>query len=452
MTTATAMADALARGEVTSAQLVADAIDRARQPDSAAVMITVTGERAGYQAEAGDRRRLRRAPRSRLDGVPIAWKDVFDIQGTVTTCGSASHLHDVSAAVDSHLIRRAHDSGLVTVGKTNLSEFAFSGLGINLCFGTPANPVDPELVPGGSSSGSAVAVARGIVALAVGTDTSGSVRVPAAYCGIVGYRASPGRYGPNDFAPLSATLDSVGLFARTVDDIIALDGVLARARADSRSLPPRFVVPTGEWTEDIAPEIAADLARAIAEFRRAGADISVRRLPSLVAAQELMDRSGTIVGAEAFQLHRHRLDSTMPIEPATRRRLETNTHTADSIAPVYAAMSGLRAEFAAELGGATLLCPTVRHAPPRLADLRSDPVHYDSANATTLRTTMLLSYLGTCGITLSTTASGYPPGTALLLSRPPGHDSALLAHADWTQRVIADAAAPPRRGEPTRRG
>ncbi len=451
MTTATAMAEALARGEVTSAQLVADAVDRARQPDAAAVMITVTGERAGYQAEAGDRRRLRRTPRSRLDGVPIACKDVFDMQGTVTTCGSASHLHDVSAAVDSHLIRRAHDSGLVTVGKTNLSEFAFSGLGINLCFGTPANPVDSELVPGGSSSGSAVAVARGIVPLAVGTDTSGSVRVPAAYCGIVGYRASPGRYGPHDFAPLSTTLDSVGVFATTVDDIIELDRVLAPARTDSRSLPPRFIVPAGEWTEDTEPAIAADLACAIAELRSAGADIRVRELPALSAAQELMDRNGTIVGAEAFRLHSHRLDSTMPIEPATRRRLESNTHTADSIAPVYAAMSGLRAEFAADLGDATLLCPTVRHAPPRLADIRSDPVRYDSANASTLRTTMVLSYLGTCGISLPATGSGSLRGTGLLLSRPPGHDSVLLAHAGWAEPIIAGRAAPPR-GESARLG
>ncbi|WP_433709559.1 amidase family protein [Nocardia sp. CA-084685] len=451
MTTATAMAEALARGEVTSAQLVADTIERARQPDSAAVMITVTGERAGYQAEASDRRRLRRNPRSWLDGVPIACKDVFDMQGTVTTCGSASHLHDVSAAVDSHLIRRAHDSGLVTVGKTNLSEFAFSGLGINLCFGTPANPVDPELVPGGSSSGSAVAVARGIVPLAVGTDTSGSVRVPAAYCGIVGYRASPGRYGPHDFAPLSATLDSVGVFAMTVDDIIELDRVLAPARNDSRLLPPRFIVPAGEWTEDTESAIAADLAHAIAELRSAGADIRVRELPALAAAQELMDRDGTIVGAEAFRLHGHRLDSTMPIEPATRRRLESNMHTFDSIAPVYAAMSGLRAEFAAELGDATLLCPTVRHAPPRLADLRSDPAHYDSANASTLRTTMVLSYLGTCGISLPATGSGSLPATGLLLSRPLGHDSALLAHASWTQPIIAGRAAAPR-GESARHG
>ncbi|MEC3954658.1 amidase family protein [Nocardia sp. CDC153] len=426
MTTVTAMSRALAAGETTSARLVAAAIDRARQPDSAAVLLTVTAERARYQADAADRRRLRDARRGPLDGIPIAWKDVFDVQGTVTTSGSAAHQHDAPAAVDGRLVRRAHDAGLVTIGKTNLSEFAFSGLGINSHFGTPANPIDPLSIPGGSSSGSAVAVARGIVPLAVGTDTSGSVRVPAAYCGVIGYRASPGRYGPNDFAPLSATLDSVGIFATEVHDIIALDRVFAPARREEQLSPRRFVVPEGEWTADLAPGIAADFAAALAEIRSAGADIRVRRLESLHAAQALMDRAGTIVGAEAYLLHRHRLDSSLPIESATRRRLESNSSTADSIAPVYARMSALREQFAAELEGATLLCPTVRRPPPHLADLR-DPAAYDGANAAVLRTTMLLSYLGSCGISL-------PVGTSaggLLLSLPSGCDVELLAHADW---------------------
>ncbi|WP_406230747.1 amidase family protein [Nocardia sp. NBC_01009] len=447
MTTATAMAQALASGEATSAQLVTAAIDRARQPDSAAVMITVTGERARYQAQASDLRASRGARRSRLDGVPIAWKDVFDVQGTVTTCGSASHLHDEPAVVDSHLVRRVHNSGLVTIGKTNLSEFAFSGLGINLCFGTPANPLDPELITGGSSSGSAVAVARGIVTLAVGTDTSGSVRVPAALCGIVGYRASPGRYGPHDFAPLSATLDSVGVFATTVEDLAALDRVLLPTRPRRRPLPLRFVVPAGEWSQDTTAEIADDIDVAVAELRAAGADVQFRHLPSLSTAQSLMDDIGTIVGAEAYRLHRHRLDSTMPIEPATRRRLESNTHTADSIGPVYAAMSALRAEFAADLDDATLLCPTVRRMPPRAADLQSDADWYDSANAAVLRTTMVLSYLGSCGITLPAPAVRPGPRTGILLSRPSDDDMALLDCAAWVQRVtnptIGKSPTPP---------
>ncbi|MFE7722464.1 amidase family protein [Nocardia rhizosphaerihabitans] len=497
--TAIATAQAVTAGETTATAVVEDAIAAAHQPDSASSMIAVTDERARFQAAASDRRARRGIRRSVLDGVPIVWKDLFDVQGTVTTRGSASHQHDEPAAVDSELVRRAHDSGLVTVGKTNLSEFAFSGLGINTCFGTPANPVDPELIPGGSSSGSAVAVARGLVALAVGTDTSGSVRVPAALCGIVGFRASPGRYGPHDFAPLSPTLDSVGLFATTVADIAALDGVLipathramhplgrvaddtqcvadktqrvvddtqrvaddtrhvadgARHAADNtphaadntqraaagaladlrRWPPPRFVVPTGEWTEDLAAPVADAFATTIAQMRTAGADIEVRPVPSLDAAQRLMDEHGTIVGAEAYRLHSYRLTSTMPIEAATRRRLRANAHTAGTIGPVYAAMPDLRAEFAAELGNAMLLCPTVRCLPPRIADPQTDPDRYDSANSAVLRTTMVLSYLGSCGISVPTPSGA--PGRAVLLSLPAGGDDALLAAAAWSEWAL----------------
>jgi hypothetical protein len=149
-------------------------------------MLTVTAERARAEAAAGPRRRRTRTARSDLDGVPITWKDVFDVEGTVTTAGSASRSGYPRAAVDSRLVRRARDLGLVTVGKTNLSEFAFSGLGVNEHFGTPPNPNDAALVPGGSSAGAAVAVTAGVAPLAMGTDTSGSVRVPAPSAGASG--------------------------------------------------------------------------------------------------------------------------------------------------------------------------------------------------------------------------------------------------------------------------
>lgn len=437
MTTATASARAVTTGETTAVELAEEAISRARQPDSSSVLITLTTERARRQAEASDRRAGRGVRRGMLDGVPIVWKDLFDIQGTVTTLGSASHLYDEPAAVDSPLVRRAHDSGLVTLGKSTLSEFAFSGLGINPRFGTPANPLDAAVVPGGSSSGSAVAVANGLVLLAVGTDTSGSVRVPAALCGIVGFRTSPGRYGPHDFAPLSPTLDSVGLFATTVADIAALDSVLLPAGSPrfSPAPRPRFVVPAGEWSEDLAPPVAAAFAAAVARLRAAGAEIETRVLPSLRTAQHLMDTHGTIVGAEAYRLHGHRLSSTLPIDEATRRRLAANADTPDTITPVYTAMPDLRTAFAADLAGAILLCPTVRHPPPRLADLHADPTRYDTANATLLRTTMLLSYLATCGISLPTPH----PHTAVLLSLPPTTDPTLLATAEWTERALGTA-------------
>ncbi|MFQ6392682.1 amidase family protein [Nocardia sp. KC 131] len=446
------MSAALRAGRVTATQVAATAAELARAPRSKTGLITATDELAREQAEHSQRRHNDGSRRSALDGVPIVWKDLFDIRGTITTCGSATRAESRPAEHDSHLVRQAHGSGLITIGKTNLSEFAFSGLGINSHFGTPINPLDPRRVPGGSSAGSAVAVAAGVVPLAVGTDTSGSVRVPAAYCGIVGYRATRGRYGPHDFAPLSPTLDSIGTFATTVEDVIAFDEVITGRHTPRPCRAPVFIVPLGEWSEDTTPDIDDQFASVVAELRSAGAQIVGRRLPSLSAAQALLDTHGTIVGAEAFLLHHRHLDHPL-VEAATRRRLTANASTATTIEHGYAAMSTLRQSFAAELDGAALLCPTVRHPPPMLAPLEHDAGRYDRANTSTLRTTMLLSYLGTCGITIPAPITA--PGTraGILLSRPGNDDNLLLSEARWTESVIEVAKHRHREeaADPTRR-
>lgn len=439
MSIATALGAALDRRETTATRLTATSLDLSHRYASDAAMISLTEDLALRQAAASERRRELGHPRGPLDGVPIAWKDVFDVRGTVTTSGSAAHADDLPAVNDSYLVRKAHRRGLITLGKTNLSEFAFSGLGINTYFGTPTNPFDASLVPGGSSSGSAVAVARGIVPFSIGTDTSGSVRVPAAYCGIVGFRVSAGRYGPHDFAPLSRTLDSIGAFAKTVTDVIALDRALGPGIFRYQAGIPTFVIPAGEWSEDTTPEVGADFAAVVDALRAGGAKVVIRELRSIVAAQTLTDRYGTIVGAEAYQLHHHRLDSSMPLEDATRRRLLDNARTCAGIGAVYAEMPALRAAFAEELAGATLLCPTVRHLPPSIGELRADAGRYDAANASTLRTTMVLSLLGTCGITLPAPAGAGRPPAGALLSRPCHEDDILLQHAAWSERALYKA-------------
>ncbi|WP_396921263.1 amidase family protein [Mycolicibacterium sp.] len=410
-------------------------LTRAAAPAARAALITTTAERAVHEAELSDARRRAGRPRSELDGVPIVWKDLFDVAGTVTTCGSASHAARPAAASDSPLVRRAGRLGLVTLGKANLSEFAFSGLGINAHFGTPANPLDPALVPGGSSAGSAVAVTSGIAPVAIGTDTSGSVRIPAAFCGCVGFRASPNRYGPNDFTPLSPTLDCVGILARTVAPIRALDRLLAgTAGTDGASDPPRFVVPAGEWIDDCTPGVRGAFETAVELLRGQGFSVSAQRIASLAAAQRLLDRHGTIVGAEAHDRYGHHVSSPH-IEPATRRRLQRNAHI--DAAPVRAGMPGLRRQFRAELAGALLLCPTVRHEPPRIDTLLASEARYDAANAATLRTTLVLSYLGTCGISVPLRVSGIPVPIGLLISAPAGADADLLDQAALVTRYTS---------------
>ena len=313
---------------------------------------------------------------------------------------------------------------MVTIGKTNLSEFAFSGLGINRHFGTPVNPVDAALVPGGSSSGAAVAVASGIVPFAVGTDTSGSVRVPAAFCGCVGYRASHHRYGSNDFRALSPTLDAVGLMGRTVDEVRMLDRLLLGTPGRVTAPHPlRVVIPAGEWVDDCTPGVRASFGAAVDALRTAGVAVTTVHLDSLREAQHLIDAHGTIVGADAHATYGHLSSTPTGIESATRRRLARNAEAGHRVGPLREAMPLLRHRFRDELGDAMLLCPTVRHEPPRIADLLANEAAYDAANASTLRTTMVLSYLGACGVTLPV------PGCGLLMSAPEGGDDVLLATA-----------------------
>ena len=406
---------------------------RMHEAGANASMITVTEHRARQEAELSDQRRANGATLSSLDGVPVVWKDVFDVVGTVTTCGSASRRNRPPAQRDGALVRRAHQLGMLTVGKTNLSEFAFSGLGINSTFGTPINPLDPLWVPGGSSSGAATAVATGIAPLAVGTDTSGSVRVPAAFTGCVGFRSSPQRYGTNDFCPLSPTLDSIGIIGRSVDLIREFDRLLTTS-ADPGRAPtyPRVIVPAGEWIEACTPTVRGAFVGAVERLRAAGVSVSTVEMVSLREAQRLMDENATIVGSEAFLRYGHLLACRAAIEPATRRRLINNRGSERAVRPVRAAMVGLRKMFTAELGGSLLMCPTVRHEPPAIEPLLQSSELYDAFNASTLRTTMALSYLGTCGLSLP--IGDQPVG--LLLSAPAGGDSSVLEFGSLIADVV----------------
>ena len=421
---------------MTAADRCERALALSLDPEVRAAMITVTAQRARAEAEASDGRRRTGSPRSDLDGMPITWKDVFDIEGTTTTAGSAKG--SGTAARDSGLVRRAGELGLVTVGKTNLSEFAFSGLGINQRFGTPTNPNDAALVPGGSSSGAAVSVAAGVVPLAVGTDTSGSIRVPAAFCGCVGFRASKHRYGADDFVPLSPTLDSVGILARSVGHIAALDRLLAVGprRNGNHDKAIRAVVPAGEWVDECSPAVGALFDAAVGALRDNGVAVDVVPLTSLTEAQRLMDAHGTIVGAEAYARYGH---SPAALEPATRRRLDNNVDTERTVGAVRSAMPTLRRRLTTELGGAVLLCPTVRHEPPRIDEVLADDERYDATNASTLRTTMVLSYFGMCSISLPLAGPDGRSTVGLMASLPHGEDDRLLTVADRIANYLGAA-------------
>ncbi len=416
-------------GAMTPMALVERVLDRRLDDRS---FIQVTGDQALIDASRATTRRQSGRSLGRLDGLPIGVKDCIDVAGVVTTNGSLVARSAGPAKADAGIVRMLRGRGAVVVGKTNQSELAFSGLGMNPHFGSPRNPV-PGLearVTGGSSSGSASAVAAGHVALAIGTDTSGSVRVPAAFCGVVGYKASDGRLPLDGIRPLSPTLDSVGILTRTVDDLrYAVDALSpSRARPGAPSGPMLFVVPDDEIVTACDPEVRAWFHRQVDELDRVdGVIVEERRLPVLAEAQELMDAHGTLVAADAYGLYGRYLlgGPANELDSALARRLGAAALLGPDIEVVRRALPILRRRLARELDGALLLSPTVRHRPPLIDEARCSAAAFDALNARTLRTTMVLSYLGMPGVSVPK-GNGRSLGLGLLVSGPWGEDDRVL--------------------------
>jgi aspartyl-tRNA(Asn)/glutamyl-tRNA(Gln) amidotransferase subunit A len=393
-----------------------------RRAGESTAFITVTAERA-----------RREGP-----GPLVAWKDLFDVAGTRSTNGSVTRQDAPVATADAPVVRNLASAGAVCVGKTNQSEFAFSGLGLNPHFGNPVNPLAPDRVPGGSSSGSVVAVADGIVDLAVGTDTSGSVRIPAAFCGVVGYKASIDRYDRTGMLPLAPSFDTIGVFSRDVAGAVQADAWLRGRTVALAEVEFRCVVPTGDLVDDCEPSVRDAFEETVSTLCRAGVVVERRPLSSLDEAQKVMDLHGTLAVAEAYERHGHHLTKPGAIDPLVLRRLGDFDGSGAPV--VRAAQAGLRARFVDELAGAVLLCPTVRDPAPPVAPLLADLDLMAAANRRALRTTMLLSYFGLPGVALPHgTLPGGLRGSGLL-STPPGEDDRLLAVATAVWPILAGGA------------
>lgn len=418
-------------GLVTPEDLVHEFLGR--PPDDGS-FIRITTDRAHQDAVLATRRLRRDGPVGPLDGLPVAIKDCIDVAGVPTTNGSLVARSTTVARKDAGIVRMLRRQGAVVVGKTNQSELAFTGLGLNPHYGSPGNPLfeTPPRVTGGSSSGSAVAVAAGHVPLAFGTDTSGSVRVPAAFCGVVGYKASEGRFPMDGVRPLAPTLDSLGLFTRTVADLcIAVEALqpgprrLRGLRAPARTV---LVVPEHEVVTACEPEVRSWFDRQLDDLARVpGMVVEERPLPVLADAQALMDDHGTLVAADAFALYGRYLVGTSAtgLDPAVARRLRMASSLGTGVEVVRRSMPALRRRLERELDGALLLCPTVRHRPPLLSEVAASPAAFDEVNARTLRTTMLLSYLGMPGVSVPRGA-GRRVGFGLLVSSTWGQDDRVL--------------------------
>ncbi|MGH7210919.1 MAG: amidase, partial [Acetobacteraceae bacterium] len=379
---------------------------------------------------------------------PVAWKDLFDMAGETTTAGSAVYRRRPPAAADAPAVGHLAAAGMVALGKVNLSEFAYSGLGLNPHFGTPRAPWDRTgagRVPGGSSSGAAVSVSDGMALAAIGTDTGGSCRIPAACCGVVGYKPTARRVPIAGVLPLSPTLDSVGPLANSVVCCAIVDAVIA-GDAPAPPVPAsvaglRLLVAENFFLDGLDEAVGVAFERALAALSAAGARIERGRLLVLEGAREA-NRNGGFSPPEAYAWHRDLLARRgAEYDPRVRARIE---HGAAMAAHEYVALVAARARLRGEADTATagfdaVLAPTMPIVPPRIEALAKDE-GYLRANALVLRNTFLVNFLDRCAISVPMHRPGEAPAGLMLIGETMG-DARLFAVAAAVERVVRGQAA-----------
>jgi aspartyl-tRNA(Asn)/glutamyl-tRNA(Gln) amidotransferase subunit A len=396
-----------------------------------------------------------------LHGQPWVAKDLFDVKGQPTTAGTHL-LAEATAHEDSAAVRRLEQAGMVLLGKTNTVQFAYGGVGINNDHGTPHNPWHPvPHVPGGSSSGTAVAVAAGLAPLGLGTDTGGSVRIPAALCGIVGLKTTVGRVSRAGVYPLSFSLDTVGVLARSVEDAALVYQELAgQDEADETTLgvPPedalsvlragvkglRLAFVEAPFFESVDPQIAQAVGEAGRVLEGLGAHVGNASFAEAVEAQKLNPRGG-VISAEAYAVNRAYLEGRYDdLDPVVRDRMRSG---ASVTGPDYFEMTrrwaALRRGARRSLAGLdALLVPTTMIPPLPSAPLATDLAEYALRNVQYLRNTAIGNILGLCGLSVPCgfTSSGFPIG--LMVYGKPFDERTVLrvAHAyeqatSWHERV-----------------
>jgi aspartyl-tRNA(Asn)/glutamyl-tRNA(Gln) amidotransferase subunit A len=428
-------AERLRQGLTTPDELIESALAAAN--DSAHVFICILEERAINDAKASTRRWHQGVQLSPFDGIPYAVKDLLDVAGSRTTAGSISRIDAPIAIEDATVIAALTALGMIPMGKTNLTEFAYSGLGLNPHFGTPTSDVvvDDSRVPGGSSSGSAIAVQRRIVTSAIGTDTAGSIRIPAAFNGLVGYKASTGRYSMEGVHPLAITLDSLGSFAHTVADCVALDAAMRGFKDTTLQVANlsglRFVVDDGVMSDPaIQPAVRRNLVSMMERLRAAGAQVECWPVVAIARTRELITRSGWLGAIEAWRLLGPVVEG--PQGSRMDRRVRARLRSAKEIDPATEArIRHLRAELMSaierELDGAILVMPTVKHVAPPMVPLSNDDALFAAVNLETLSLTMIGSLLDMPGVAIPSGKDSIGLATSSLFSTTRGCDDQLLS-------------------------
>jgi aspartyl-tRNA(Asn)/glutamyl-tRNA(Gln) amidotransferase subunit A len=442
--TLAALADDLDSGRTSARKLVDQCLARIADTsgEGARAFIHVDAEAAIEAAEAMDRLREVKAAPSPFAGIPVSIKDLFDIKGQVTRAGSRALDDSPPAEADAPAVARLRRAGFIVIGRTNMTEFAYSGMGINPHYGTPKSAWQRGVghVPGGSSSGAAVSVVDGMAHGGLGTDTGGSCRIPAAYNGIVGYKPTQRRVPLEGSVPLSFTLDSIGPLARTVRCCAVLDAVLANETIAPLQPRPikglRLAVPTTVALDELEDAVARTFDRALDALSRQGALIERIEVPEFLDVAPMNARGG-FAAAESYAWHRYLIASKGDVyDPRVSTRiLRGESLSAADYVDFLGARKSLIARATVRLAPYdALVLPTTANTPPVIADLADDKA-FTKANLLSLRNCTLINMIDGCAISIPAHREGEVP-VGLMLAASGGADRRIFELAAAMEGVI----------------
>ncbi|WP_019956614.1 amidase [Yoonia vestfoldensis] len=395
----------------------------------------VTHDRARAEAKAASARAASGFRRGPLDGVPVSWKDLFDSAGIATEAGTALMAGRVPER-DARVLETATSAGLVCLGKTHMSEIAFSGLGLNPITATPPCVNDAGAVAGGSSSGAAASVAFGLAAAGIGTDTGGSVRIPAAWNDLVGLKTSHGRLSLEGVVPLCLTFDTVGPLCRSVEDAALLLAVLEGSQpvdlggADLTGI--RLMVLDTIVPEDVRDAPRAAFEASVAKLQAAGAQIEHRYFSQLFDAFNV---AGNLYAAESYGWWRDLVEAhPEKMFPHILERVRGGkTVSGPDFVAGWNMLRRIRQEYAAETAAFdAVIMPTAPLLPPNAERLLTDDAYYKSENLLALRNTRVANLLDVCSITLPTGVAS----CGIMFNGQTGTEGRLLRVAAAAARVL----------------
>jgi aspartyl-tRNA(Asn)/glutamyl-tRNA(Gln) amidotransferase subunit A len=443
--TITALAAELEADRSTAEGLAARCLDRIADPagEGTRAFLHVDPPKTLDLARMSDRLRGHGVVPGPLAGIPVSLKDLFDIAGEVTRAGSTILAAAPPARRDARVVARLRAAGAVFVGRTNMTEFAFSGVGLNAHYGTPTSPWDrpSKRIPGGSTSGGAVSVADGMATLAIGSDTGGSCRIPAALCGLTGYKPTAARIPLTGVFPLSRSLDSIGSMGHSVACVALADAIMAgedyTAPVPGSMAGMRFALPRSFVLDDMEETVASAFEAVLKRLRDGGAIIEEMAVGEIDAIPEIQ-KGGGIITTEALAVHRERLAANGgEFDPRVRSRIEMALEVSGADYVTYDKRRGeLIARFSRRMAGHdAMILPTVPILAPPISAFAAEE-DYVRLNRLLLRNPTCFNQLDGCAISLPCHAVGTAP-VGLMLASSHGRDKRLLHVAATVEAAIA---------------